>query len=161
MAKSTSPFKHPILPAAKQKETSELLQQSLVNLVDLSLLLKQAHWNVVGSHFRAVHLQLDEIIVTVRDASDETAERMSTLGIAPDGRSSTVAKRTSLQAYPDGFQKVETTLTLVSNALNETIHGLREAIDKLGDLDPISEDLFIGISASLEKHLWMVQAQEL
>ena len=86
---------------------------------------------------------------------------MSTLGIAPDGRSATVAQRTSLQGYPEGFQKVETTLTMVSNALNESIHGLRTAIDQLDDLDPISQDLFIGISAALEKHLWMVQAQEL
>ena len=44
--------------------------------------------------------------------------------------------------------------------MKTTIDALRSSIEKLGDLDPITEDLCIAISGSLEKHLWMLQAQE-
>ncbi|TWU08427.1 DNA starvation/stationary phase protection protein Dps [Stieleria varia] len=158
--KTASVFKRQILTSDANQETVSLLQANLVNLVDLALLLKQAHWNVLGTNFRSVHLQLDEIIASVRNASDEVAERVSTLGVAPDGRSETVAKDTDLSTYPDGFQKVPATLQHVADALMTTIEQIRDAIEKLGEMDPISEDLLIGISATLEKHLWMVQAQE-
>ncbi len=153
-------FKRQILDNDTNEETASLLQANLVNLIDLALLLKQAHWNVLGPQFRSVHLQLDEIIVTVRAGSDEVAERINTLGIAPDGRAETVAENSALDSYPDDFQKVPETLRNVADALMTTIEHLREAIEKMGDLDPVSEDLLIGISAGLEKHLWMVQAQE-
>lgn len=153
-------FKREILENGKAAETTELLQANLVNLIDLALLLKQAHWNVHGKNFRSLHLQLDEIIVSVREASDEVAERVNTLGIPPDGRSSTVAEQSELARYPAGFQLVDATVSQVADALQVTIGGLRSAIEKLAALDPISEDLLIGISAALEKHLWMVQAQE-
>ncbi|WP_442509343.1 Dps family protein [Novipirellula sp. SH528] len=155
-----SVFKRDILSNKKNDKVSGLLQQNLVNLIDLALLLKQAHWNVVGPNFRSIHLQLDEIIATVRDASDEIAERISTLGVVPDGRADTVAQSSELAAYPREFVKVSETVTLSADAMKTTIDSLRSAIEKLGDLDPISEDMCIGICAPLEKHLWMLQAQE-
>ncbi len=161
MATATkSVFKRDILETDAQGETTALLQSNLVNLIDLALLLKQAHWNVLGQNFRSVHLQLDEIIETVCQASDDVAERINTLGVAPDGRSSTVAESSNLASYPEGFQEVSETLSNVADALMTTIESLRDAIGKLGDLDAVSEDLCIGVSAGLEKHLWMVQAQE-
>lgn len=160
MATITTPFKRQILEGDTLDKTAALLQQSLVDLVDLALLLKQAHWNVIGHNFRSVHLQLDEIILTVRDASDDVAERMSALGVAPDGRSETVAETSRLHNYADTFQDVPSTVTAVSDAMKTAIEGIRGAIEQLGDLDPVSEDLMIGISGPLEKHLWMMQAQE-
>ena len=114
----------------------------------------------MGPNFRSIHLHLDEIIEEVRAASDEAAERITTLGVAADGRSGMVADGTSLKEYPSGFQDVSATVTHVADALKTTIEELRNSIEKLGDLDPVSEDLCIGISAGLEKQLWMVQAQE-
>ena len=154
-------FKRDILVTETNDKVTSILQQNLSNLVDLALLMKQAHWNVVGPNFRSIHLQLDEIIKTVRDASDEVAERMSALGVAADGRSSTVAEDSDLASYPRDFVKVTDTITLVADATKTTVDGLRDAIVTLGSLDPISEDLLIAVSASMEKHLWMLQAQEL
>ncbi len=154
-------FKRDILTGETNSQVTAILQHNLVNLIDLALLMKQAHWNVVGPNFRSIHLQLDEIIVTARDASDTVAERISTLGIAPDGRADTVAKASDLSQYPRDFVKVPETITLVADALKSTVDSLRSAIDKLGDLDPVTEDLCIGIAAPLEKYLWMVQAQEI
>ena len=155
-----TPFKREILDNEANAAVTVALQSNLTNLIDLALLMKQAHWNVIGQNFRSIHLQLDEIIVDVRNASDEVAERMTTLGVAPDGRVTTVAESSALQAYPAEFVNVSQTVTLVADALKTTITGLRNAIEMLGDVDPISEDMCIAISGSLEKHLWMLQAQE-
>ncbi|TWU44203.1 DNA protection during starvation protein [Novipirellula aureliae] len=153
-------FKRDVLNDEKNEECTSLLQRNLTNLIDLALLMKQAHWCVVGPNFRSIHLQLDEIIATVRAASDEVAERISTLGIAPDGRSGSVASASDLQQYPEGFLKAGPTIAHVADAMKTTIDELRSAIEKLGDLDPVSEDMCIGIAGPLEKHLWMLQAQE-
>lgn len=69
------------------------LQAILVDLVDLSLEGKQAHWNSVGSNFRDLHLhlQLDEVVAAARLHADEVAERLRALHSVPDGRASTVA----------------------------------------------------------------------
>lgn len=71
-----------------------------------------------------------------------------------------VAEKSRLDAFPSGLQSVGDTVTLVADRMAKVIEGLREAIDKVGDLDPISEDLLIAQTSALEKHLWMVQAQE-
>ena len=157
---SATEFKRDILETDTNEKVTSLLSASLTNVIDLALQLKQAHWNVVGPNFRSIHLQLDEIIETVRGASDELAERISPLGISPDGRAATVAKESSLKNYPAGFHSVPKTVAQVADGLKATIDQLRDAIESLGDLDPVSEDLCIGISGKLEKHLWMVQAQE-
>lgn len=154
-------FKRQVLDSGTTDKVAGCLKQQLIHLIDLALQLKQAHWCVVGKDFRAVHLQLDEIIVDVRNASDEVAERLSTLGVAPDGRSKTVAAASKLSQLSNEFVDASGTVTSVADQLQTTIDGLRESIGKLGDLDPVSEDLLISISASLEKHLWMVQSQEL
>ena len=67
------------------------LQRVLVDLIELHLQGKQAHWNVVGTNFRDLHLQLDELVDFAREASDTIAERMRALDAVPDGRSDTVA----------------------------------------------------------------------
>ncbi|MGC7367981.1 DNA starvation/stationary phase protection protein, partial [Mycobacteroides abscessus subsp. abscessus] len=76
------------------------LQKVLVDLIELSLQGKQAHWNVVGSNFRDLHLQLDELVDFAREGSDTIAERMRALDAVPDGRSDTVAATTTLPEFP-------------------------------------------------------------
>lgn len=154
-------FKRTILPAETTNTVASELQQRLVDLIDLALKLKQAHWTVVGSGFQHVHEQLDSILDSVREASDEVAERIATIGIAPDGRAATVASASRLPPLDAGFLNYGPIVTAVADLLHATITGLRESIEPMGDLDPISEDMLIGISAGLEQHLWMIQAQEL
>lgn len=89
-----------ILEAADRDATVAALQTNLVDLIDLALQGKQAHWNLAGPHFRSVHLQLDEIIDAARLGSDEVAERMATLGSAPDGRIGAVEEGTRLDVFP-------------------------------------------------------------
>ncbi len=149
-----------ILNDEDRDATVAALQTNLVDLIDLALQGKQAHWNLAGPHFRSVHLQLDEIIDAARLGSDEVAERMATLGSAPDGRISAVESSTRLDPFPGGFLTVESTVSEFADRMATTIEGLRESIGILDSLDPISQDILIATSAELEKQLWMLQAQE-
>jgi starvation-inducible DNA-binding protein len=80
------------LSTDEQKQTVEALQSSLIELIDLSLAAKQAHWNVVGPHFRSIHLQLDELVAAARKHTDVVAERIVALGGNADGRAETVVR---------------------------------------------------------------------
>ena len=71
-----------------------------------------------------------------------------------------VASGTKLESFPQGFLNVQDMVSAVADRLKSTTDQLREAIDTMGQLDPISEDLLIETCSNLEKHLWMVQAQE-
>lgn len=160
MTDASNTFPRAILDPEAQQAVSQALQAALIELIDLSLLLKQAHWNLVGDRFRSFHLELDEILVDTRNGSDEVAERIAQIGSSPDGRSSTIASATSLDTFPAGFIAVDEAVTAVADAMAKTIATLRLSRAAVEDADPISEDLLIGIIAPLEKHLWMVQSQE-
>ncbi|GAA1373570.1 Dps family protein [Streptomyces beijiangensis] len=147
------------LSEADLKVVGEALQGALVDLVDLSLVAKQIHWNVVGPRFRSVHLQLDEVVDTARLHSDTVAERASALGVTPDGRAATVARASAIGDVPSGWVKdVDAVRTLVE-ALAVVVERMRERIEATGDADPISQDVLIGLTADLEKHAWMFQAE--
>lgn len=152
--------KRSVLSPENQDKSVPLLQGALVDLIDLALQAKQAHWNLIGPNFRAVHLQLDEIIDQVRIGSDEVAERLVTIGVAADGRAATVAANTSLEAFPDGEVTVQQTIGLIADRMAVIAKAMRERIEALGDIDPVSEDMLIGITAPIEKQLWMLQSQE-
>ncbi|WP_240137928.1 Dps family protein [Streptomyces sp. MUM 178J] len=147
------------LSQADLKTVGEALRGALVDLVDLALVAKQVHWNVVGPRFRSIHLQLDEVVATARQHSDTVAERASAIGVTPDGRAATVASQSAIAAAPDGWIKdVDAVQTLV-DGLAAVIGRMRERIDVTAEPDPVSQDILIGLTADLEKHAWMFQAE--
>ncbi|GAA2257908.1 DNA starvation/stationary phase protection protein [Streptomyces amakusaensis] len=147
------------LSDADLKAVGEALRGALVDLVDLSLVAKQVHWNVVGPRFRSVHLQLDEVVDTARLHSDTVAERCSAIGVSPDGRSATVASRSAIGAVPEGWIKDVDAVQVLVRALGVVIVRMRERIVATGDPDPVSQDILIGLTGDLEKHAWMFQAE--
>ncbi|MFF9394063.1 Dps family protein [Streptomyces griseoluteus] len=147
------------LPEAELKTVSEALQGALVDLVDLSLVAKQIHWNVVGPRFRSIHLQLDEVVLSARTASDLVAERSSALGVPPDGRASTVASGTGIKVPPAGWIKDTDAVAGMVAALGAVIGRMRERVNATGDADPVTQDMLIQITGDLEKHHWMFQAE--
>ncbi|MFJ8054358.1 Dps family protein [Streptomyces luteogriseus] len=147
------------LSDANLKTVSEALQGALVDLVDLALVAKQIHWNVVGPRFRSVHLQLDEVVDTARKYSDTVAERAAALGISPDGRAATVAVGSGIGVTPEGWVDDSTAVGTLVEALGAVIARMRERVESTGEPDPVSQDIFIGITAELEKHHWMFQAE--
>ncbi|MFD7014818.1 Dps family protein [Streptomyces sp. NPDC059928] len=147
------------LPEKDLKAVGAALQGALVDLVDLSLAAKQVHWNVVGPRFRSVHLQLDEVVTTARQHSDTVAERASALGVNPDGRSATVAATSAIGALPEGWIKDNEAVEILVVALGKVVERMRERIAVTGEPDPVSQDLLITLTAELEKHAWMFQAE--
>ncbi|CAL9423625.1 Dps family protein [Streptomyces sp. NPDC090994] len=147
------------LSDADLKTVSEALQGALVDLVDLALVAKQIHWNVVGPRFRSVHLQLDEVVSTARTHSDTVAERAAALGVPPDGRAATVAVGSGIGVTPEGWVDDSAAVGAIVVALGAVIGRMRERIAATGDPDPVSQDLFIQVTADLEKQHWMFQAE--
>ncbi|MFS7879309.1 Dps family protein [Streptomyces asiaticus] len=140
-------------------QLAQALQQIVVDLVELHLQGKQAHWNVVGHNFRDLHLQLDQIVDDARESADTIAERMRALAAIPDGRSETVAATTTLPAFPPGEASVSTVVDLTTARLRATADTLRTLHDQVDTEDPATADLLHAIIDSLEKHAWMVSAE--
>jgi starvation-inducible DNA-binding protein len=134
------------------------LQEVLVDLVELHLQGKQAHWNLIGTNFRDLHLQLDEIVDIAREASDTIAERMRALNGVPDGRSDTVAASTTLLAFPSAEQNTET-VVLITNRIYAAVSTIRTVHDAVDAVDPSTSDLLHEIVNSLEKQAWMLKSE--
>jgi starvation-inducible DNA-binding protein len=156
---SKSPITSP-LGDSEREATGAVLQSTLVDLVDLSLIAKQAHWNVVGKNFRSVHLQLDELVTTARTYTDQVAERAAALGISPNGKAKTVSETSGLPPFPDGWHKEPEVVQAVVATLAKLIQRLRERIETTDKTDLVTQDLLIEITRQLEEAHWMWQAQQ-
>ncbi len=155
----TAPAMTSPLGDADKAATGTALNRVLADLIDLSLVGKQAHWTLVGRGFRSLHLQLDEVVDAVRIHADDVAERAVTIGVTPDGRAATVAAESALPEHPTGWAQDTDVIDYFVSALGTTIGRLRDAIGETEKTDVVSQDLLIGITAALEKHLWMFQAE--
>lgn len=142
-----------------RKVVGDALQGALVDLVDLSLVSKQVHWTIVGPRFLPIHRQLDEVVASAREHADTVAERASALGLAPDGRAETVAKTSGIEAIGGGWNKDTESVRILVAALAAVIKRMRERIRATDEPDPVTQDLLIGLTADLEKHHWMFQAE--
>lgn len=137
----------------------DLLNGRLADLIDLNLQAKQAHWNVKGPSFIALHELFDKVAEAVEESLDEVAERAIALGGTAKGTVAVVSKVTQLSAYPLDITQGVDHVDALANAVASTGKAVRAAIDeanKLGDAD--TSDLFTSISRSLDKLLWMLEA---
>lgn len=141
------------------KTLTDNLQKVLVDLLELQIQGKQAHWNVIGRNFRDTHRILDEIIEDARTFSDTVAERLRALHGVPDGRSDTVAATTTLPEYPNGEILTTETVDLITIRLEQTVATMRGVHDEVDEEDPTSADILHGIIERLEQFAWMVSAE--
>lgn len=139
--------------------TGQALEGALIDLIDLSLQGKQAHWNLVGRHFRSLHLQLDDVVASARTHSDTVAERAIALGVNPDGRAHTVAQRSELAQLEAGYIHDDKVVAAFIERLSGIVGRMRERVQATADPDPVTQDILITVTADLEKHLWMFQAE--
>ena len=137
----------------------EDLQKVLVDLIELQLQGKQAHWNLVGANFRDLHLQLDSIVDTAREASDTIAERMRSLDAVPDGRSDTVVATTTVPATPPGLLSVTQTVDVITNRIYAVVGTMRTGHDDVDVADPSTADLLHAIIDALEKEAWLLKSE--
>jgi starvation-inducible DNA-binding protein len=150
---------HPTLSPSDREAIGTELQHALVMLIDLAAIGKQAHWNVVGRNFRSLHLQLDELVDSWRDAADVVAERAVALGQWPDGRTLTVADHSPLTSLADGPQGDSALIASITAILMTAVGVLRQCTERSDERDPVTGDLLRAIVATLEKQLWMIRVQ--
>lgn len=148
------------LPEDQRNKVAESLNIVLVDMIDLSMQTLQCHWAVIGDRFKSFHEHMDELLDTYRAEIDEIGERMLALGVVPNGQSHIVAKHTELDPIPDGFIQSNELITMLADRLALVARRTRKHQEIVGEIDPASEDLLIGLIEQLEKQLWMMQAIE-
>ena len=152
---------HAHLPALEhhgREEAGRELQATLVELVDLSLIGKQLHWNIVGRPCKPLHEHLDELVDSWRDLADTIAERAVALGVAPDGQAATVSADSGITAVENGSLDTDSALRELVTTLADVAERIRARMDRLGEIDLASQDVLIEVVRELEKQLWMLRA---
>ncbi len=119
---------------------------------------KQAHWNVRGANFIAIHELLDTVVEHARDWADSTAERIVALGLPIDARLSTVAAKAKPSQVPAGFTQWDDMIRAIVADIDGVLVDLQTAIDGLDEVDLTSQDVVIGIREGLEKDRWFLSA---
>lgn len=143
----------------KREKLVAILNQSLADAVDLKSQAKQAHWNVKGMNFIALHELFDQVSTEFDTYVDDIAERVTTLGGTALGTVRVAAQNSSLSEYPleitDGADHVDALSTALADFGKKVRKNIDET-DELGDAD--TADLFTGISRGVDKLLWFVEA---
>jgi len=147
------------IPLEDRVEIVALLNQLLADTVDLRLQIKQAHWNVRGIHFQALHELFDEVAEHLPDYTDDIAERAGTLGGAAIGTVTEVAKATRLNAMPTAFLDANEALAAVKSRLSFVANAARSGIDMAADRgDEITADVLTEVTRGLDQQLWFVES---
>jgi starvation-inducible DNA-binding protein len=151
-------FTIPGLSEKAGRQIADLLQKQLSTYNDLHLTLKHVHWNVVGPHFIGVHEMIDPQVLLVRGYADEVAERIAALGASPQGTPGAIVKDRTWDDYSVGRDTVEAHLAALDLVYTGVIEDTRRAIDRLEELDLVTQDMLIEHAAQLEKFQWFVRA---
>ena len=152
---------HNDLPAKTRTKVARGLNQLLADSSDLVMQAKQAHWNVRGPNFIALHRLFDEVYEHAGEWSDELAERIAQLGGQVFGTLQAAAKTSRLSPYPLELVDEQDHVEQLASAMAQFGASVREAIDtfdELGDKD--TADLCTEISRELDKDLWFVEAHQ-
>ncbi len=136
-----------------------MLNERLSDAIDLQSQVKQAHWNVKGPHFIALHELFDKISDAMLEQIDEVAERITSLGGTAEGTVAVAARRSKLKNYPLSITSGRDHLLYLSTQLSVYGKSIRGAIDATAELgDAGTADLFTQLSREIDKYLWFLEA---
>ena len=147
------------LQSNAKQASIETLNARLADGIDLALLTKQAHWNLKGLQFIAIHEMIDGFRTEIDGHVDTMAERVVQLGGTALGTTQTVSKGSTLPAYPTDIHKIEDHLHALIERYAKAANLVRAAIDQTdeaGDAD--TADIFTAYSRALDKSLWFLEA---
>jgi starvation-inducible DNA-binding protein len=147
------------LPQKVRKKIGELLNENLADLIDLQLQAKQAHWNVKGPQFIAIHELFDSVASKAYEFADTVAERIVALGGIAEGTVKIVGQKSRLPAYPLTITVWRDHVDALSTALATAGKSVRAAIDQADELkDADTADVCTEVSREIDKLLWFVEA---
>ena len=154
------PTRNDLPTAARMKEVA-LLNQLLADAINLQTQCKQAHWNVKGPTFIALHKLFDEVSEAVEEYVDLIAERAVQLGGIAEGTVTVVARRSKLDEYPLAISTAEDHVRALSDSLAMFGKDARLGISAMADLDDVdTADILTEISRGIDKWLWFVESHE-
>lgn len=147
------------IPSNARAAVIGILNARLADSIDLALLTKQAHWNLRGPNFIAVHEMLDPLRAEIDTHADTMAERIVQLGGIAMGTTQAVAGATDLAPYPTDLVAVPDHLNALIERYAAVAASVRQGIDssdEAGDRD--TADILTGYSRALDKALWFLEA---
>jgi starvation-inducible DNA-binding protein len=147
------------LPSNAKQAVIELLNARVADTIDLALITKQAHWNIKGINFIAVHEMLDTLRTEIDGHVDTMAERVIQLGGTALGTVQTTEKKTTLDSYPTDIHTIKDHLAALIDRYGKVANAVRANIDESAEAgDATSADVFTEVSRGLDKALWFLEA---
>jgi starvation-inducible DNA-binding protein len=149
------------LAESTRRAMVELLNRQLADTIDLRLQAKQAHWNVKGPQFIALHELFDRAYEEVGEFEDTIAERAVQLGGVALGTVQAVGRATRVAPYPLDLASGHGHISALATAVGAVASSTRAAIDEAAEsADADTADVFTEVSRGLDKLLWLIEAHE-
>jgi starvation-inducible DNA-binding protein len=137
----------------------EVVRPDLASCLDMVGISKQAHWNVKGYNFIAIHKLFDEIYDYIAGTSDVLAERITALGGTAQGGARFVVANSYIPMYPDQAVGCCEHLMAMADRLAILSNTMAMSIDKLDQIgSKVTSNIYQDIVHQLDKYLWFVEA---